>query len=140
MQGDAWVGFHGHSISPKIFTPSLMSDIAGKKLIYLIRQLFYCQRSWLTDSKFDRGKNFPPKTQLFVREHLSLRISRTGLSKYRQHNKTFLHLHFPRQKATPTTVEETPIDSEDFVQRCRMSINIHQKLIKNFTRGQLTTH
>lgn len=58
-------------------------------------------------------------------EHLSLRISRTGLSKYRQHNKTFLHLHFPRKKAAPTTVEETPIDSEDFVQRCRMSINIH---------------
>lgn len=70
-------------------------------------------------------EEFPPKTQLFVREHLSLRISRTGLSKYRQHNKTFLHLHFPRKKAAPTTVEETPIDSEDFVQRCRMSINIH---------------
>lgn len=44
-------------------------------------------------------EEFPPKTQLFVREHLSLRISRTGLSKYRQHNKTFLHLHFPRKKS-----------------------------------------
>lgn len=43
-------------------------------------------------------EEFTPKTQLFVREHFSLRISRTGLSKYRQHNKTFLHLHFPRKK------------------------------------------